>query len=100
MFKRVLKGIDDTAFASAIFVPYLFGTTAHLDPSGRYNVFAGGFSSFGFALGPVVAGHLISINESGMILALLGLTCFVVSIGLACPVTLQIDKKSKSAIST
>ncbi len=71
--------------------PYLLGTAAALDPSGRYVAASSGMTSIGIALGPALGG-LVVASASNAALGWLVCACALLALALVAPVALSLDR--------
>lgn len=85
------------SFVWPVFLAYLGGTMAALDPGGRIVAMSVSSQTVGMALGPAAAGVLAGIYDYAAI-AVLGLGCFGVALLLLAPLASRARRTSPAAI--
>jgi predicted MFS family arabinose efflux permease len=84
------------ALAFFFWLPFVMGTAAELDRTGRWAVVGGAVTMLGVALGPWGAGQLLErLPEFGLSVLVVG--CAAAGMLLLIPVTLALDRHARSA---
>ncbi len=101
----VINGSTAEAFIAAALLfyiawvfglPYLMGVIAGLDPGGRAGAFAIVMQNIGLALGPALAGFMVT-GEGFAVLGWMGLGLYGACLALIVPIALFLDRRERLA---